>query len=198
MPHDVPQDVKAQGPTAGPGTGDLRPARAERSDLLRGRLGEVVEEITAVPDRHSVRQSTADGLGVGLRAVAAHDLNPGCARSQDSSASAPWPGSTSTRRRVSASIRIVAYRCRRRRAKSSTRSTRGCRRSRNWTTRRSSSPAAGLCEADRLARHPRHAHDERGVEKPQRGRHGLCFGPVADFPQPLAQIPLWRVQRHGP
>jgi hypothetical protein len=59
----------------------------------------------------------------------------------------------------------------------------GCRRSRNWTTRRSSSPTAGTCEGDQLARHPRHAQDERGVEKPQRGWHGLCFGFVADSPQ---------------
>lgn len=75
------------------------PAGAVRLDLARGGFAQVVPQMSAVADLHCIGQSAADGLGVGRRAVTAHDLD---------ARMLAQPGSTSIRSWVSASITTVA------------------------------------------------------------------------------------------
>ena len=51
------------------------PAGAVRLDLAQGGFAQVLPHMPAISDLHRVGQGTADGLGIGRRAVTAHDLD---------------------------------------------------------------------------------------------------------------------------
>ncbi|GAA3064785.1 hypothetical protein GCM10020254_05880 [Streptomyces goshikiensis] len=63
--------------SAGAGRVDGGPAAGMRADLELGFVAEVAPEVPSITDLHRVGQGTADGLGVGGRAVPAYDLNTG-------------------------------------------------------------------------------------------------------------------------
>lgn len=63
--------------SAGAGRVDGGPAAGVRADLEPGFVAEVAPEVPSVADLHRVGQGAADGLGVGGRAVPAHDLGTG-------------------------------------------------------------------------------------------------------------------------
>ena len=63
--------------SAGAGWVDGGPAPGVRADLEQDLVAEISPKVPSVADLHRVGQGTADGLGVGGRAVPADDLDTG-------------------------------------------------------------------------------------------------------------------------
>jgi hypothetical protein len=61
--------------SAGAGRVDGGPAPGVRADLEQDLVAEISPQVPAIADLHRFGQGTADGLGVGGRAVPAHDLD---------------------------------------------------------------------------------------------------------------------------
>jgi hypothetical protein len=56
---------------------DGGPAAGVRADLEQDFVAEISPQVPSIADLHRVGQGTADGLGVGGRAVSAHDFDTG-------------------------------------------------------------------------------------------------------------------------